>query len=67
MPIRNIKNANAMRCLDYSAFRQFADSWGLLYLFLLIVGVIIFTFRPGSKKAAEEIAQIPLKEDNDDV
>jgi len=53
--------------MDYSAFRQFADSWGLLYLFLLFVGVIIFTFRPGSKKAAEEIAQIPLKEDNDDV
>ncbi|NKB50933.1 MAG: CcoQ/FixQ family Cbb3-type cytochrome c oxidase assembly chaperone [Rhizobiaceae bacterium] len=53
--------------MDYSAFRQFADSWGLLYLFLLFVGVIAFTFRPGSKKTAEEIAQIPLKEDNDDV
>ncbi len=53
--------------MDYSAFRQFADSWGLLYLFVLFVGVIVFTFRPGSKKKAEEIAQIPLKEDNDDV
>ena len=53
--------------MDYSAFRQFADSWGLLYLFLLFVGVIAFTFRPGSKKTAEEIAQIPRKEDNDDV
>jgi cytochrome c oxidase cbb3-type subunit 4 len=53
--------------MDYSAFRQFADSWGLLYLFLLFVGVIIFTFRPGSKKTAEEIAKIPLKEDNDNV
>ncbi|MEP1209737.1 MAG: cbb3-type cytochrome c oxidase subunit 3 [Rhizobiaceae bacterium] len=53
--------------MDYSTFRQFADSWGLLYLFLLFIGVIIFTFRPGSKKTAEEIAQIPLKEDNDNV
>ena len=53
--------------MDYSAFREFADSWGLLYLFLLFVGIIIFTFRPGSKKLADEIAQIPLKEDNKDV
>ena len=53
--------------MDYSTFRQFADSWGLLYLFLLFVGVIIFTFRPGSKKTAEEVAKIPLKEDNEDV
>ena len=49
--------------MDYSLFRQFADSWGLLYLFLLFVGVIVFTFRPGSKKIAEEVAQIPLKEE----
>ena len=53
--------------MDYSTFRQFADSWGLLYLFLLFVGVIIFTFRPGSKKTAEEVAQIPLKEDDQNV
>ena len=53
--------------MDYSTFRQFADSWGLRYLFLLFVGVIIFTFRPGSKKTAEEVAKIPLKEDNEDV
>jgi cytochrome c oxidase cbb3-type subunit 4 len=53
--------------MDYSAFREFSDSWGLLYLFLLFVGIIAFTFRPGSKKVADEIAQIPLKEDNNDV
>ena len=52
--------------MDYSLLRQFADSWGLLYLFLLFVGVIFFTFRPGSKEKAEHIAQIPLKEDRDD-
>ncbi len=51
--------------MDYSLLRQFADSWGLLYLFLLFVGVIAFTFRPGSKERAEEIAQIPFEEDRD--
>ncbi|MGI9356249.1 MAG: cbb3-type cytochrome c oxidase subunit 3 [Rhizobiaceae bacterium] len=52
--------------MDYSLLRQFADSWGLLYLFLLFVGVIFFTFRPGSKEKAEQIAKIPLQEDRDD-
>ena len=51
--------------MDYNLFREFADSWGLLYLFLLFVGVILFTFRPGSKKQADEIANIPFKEEEE--
>ena len=27
--------------MDYSTFRQFADSWGLLYMFLLFIGVMV--------------------------
>ncbi len=53
--------------MDYSTFRQIADSWGLLYLFVLFIAVIIFTFRPGSKKVAEDVSMIPLKEDDKDV
>ena len=53
--------------MDYSLFREFADSWGLLYLVLLFVGVILFTFRPGSRRLADKIARIPFKEDSDDV
>lgn len=49
--------------MDYSTFREFSDSWGLLYLFALFVGVILFTFRPGSGKKAQDIANIPFKED----
>ena len=30
---------------------------------LIFVGVIVFTFRPGGKKTADEAASIPLKED----
>lgn len=50
--------------MDYSTLRQFADSWGLVYLFVVFIGVILFTFRPGSKLRADEHAQIPLKEDD---
>ncbi|MEZ5812526.1 MAG: cbb3-type cytochrome c oxidase subunit 3 [Rhizobiaceae bacterium] len=49
--------------MDYNTMRQFADSWGLLALALFFVGVIVFTFRPGSRKTADEAANIPLKED----
>lgn len=51
--------------MDYETLRQFADSWGLLALFLFFVGVIFFTFRPGSRKSAEDASRIPLREDPD--
>lgn len=53
--------------MDYSTFRELADSWGLLYLFILFIGVIVFTFRPGSKKTAERLSRIPLNEDDQNV
>lgn len=49
--------------MDYENLRQFADSWGLIYLFALFVIAILFTFRPGSRAHANDAAQIPLKED----
>lgn len=53
--------------MDYEFLRQAADSWGLLYLVLLFLGVIAFTFRPGSRDAARDRAEIPFKEDDADV
>ena len=47
----------------YTALRQFADSWALAAMTLFFIGVVIFAFRPGSKKIADEIAEIPLKDD----
>lgn len=47
----------------YTAMRHFADSWGLVFMFAVFIGVVLFMFRPGAKKAAQDAAQIPLKED----
>ena len=47
----------------YTALRQFADSWALAAMTLFFVGVVIFTFRPGSRKQAEDAARIHLKDD----
>ncbi|NIZ11597.1 cbb3-type cytochrome c oxidase subunit 3 [Pseudooceanicola sp. HF7] len=45
----------------YSIFRQFADSWMLLALFLFFLGVIFWVFRPGSRKIHEDTAGIPFR------
>jgi cytochrome c oxidase cbb3-type subunit 4 len=47
----------------YTAMRHFADSWALLAMALFFVGVVFFAFRPGSRKLADEAANIPLKDD----
>jgi len=49
--------------MDYETFRHFADSWGLLYLFAIFVGVILFLLRPGAKQQAKDAANIPFNED----
>jgi cytochrome c oxidase cbb3-type subunit 4 len=47
----------------YEAMRHFADSWGMLAMLIFFASAIVFVFRPGAKKSAQEAAQIPLKED----
>ena len=49
--------------MDYETLRIFADSWGLVYLAAVFVAVVVWAFRPGSKKHYEDAANIPLKED----
>ncbi len=50
--------------IDYDSFRHFADSWGLLYMLVIFIGVVLFMFRPGAKHHAETAANIPLKDDS---
>lgn len=47
----------------YTQLRQFADSWGLLYMMLVFLAVVFFVFRPGSKKFYEKQSRIPLEEE----
>lgn len=51
---------------DYEILRQLADSWGLVYLVAVFVGVVLFNFRPGTKQRAADLAQIPFREDDAD-
>lgn len=48
----------------YSLLRAFADSWMLLVLFGVFVGMLIWVFRPGSRALHKDTAQIPFRHDD---
>ena len=41
----------------YSFLRHLADSWVLLVLTLIFLGVILFAFRPGSRQVPQDAAE----------
>lgn len=49
--------------MSYESFRHFADSWGLIYMLVVFVGVALFLVRPGAKEQAKNAANIPFNED----
>jgi cytochrome c oxidase cbb3-type subunit 4 len=49
--------------MSYQAASEFAQSWGLVYLVVLFLGVVVYALWPGNRKKFDEAARIPLKED----
>ena len=47
----------------YDTLRHFADSWGLLFLTLVFLGVFIWVLRPGARRHYRKQAEIPFKYD----
>jgi cytochrome c oxidase cbb3-type subunit 4 len=45
----------------YSVLRELADSWFLLAMFGFFVLVVLYTFRPGSRRLHRDIAEIPFR------
>jgi cytochrome c oxidase cbb3-type subunit 4 len=43
--------------MDYGALRGFADSWGLLLMVAVFVVMLVWVFRPGSRKAQDDAAR----------
>jgi cytochrome c oxidase cbb3-type subunit 4 len=48
----------------YSMLRAFADSWMLLAMTLTFVGIVIWAFRPGSRKTHETAATAIFRNDD---
>ena len=47
----------------YSFLREFADSWVLLFLTLVFLAVLFWTWRPGSRATHDDIAQSIFRHD----
>ncbi|MEH6757875.1 MAG: cbb3-type cytochrome c oxidase subunit 3 [Parasphingorhabdus sp.] len=52
--------------MTYEEFRHFADSWGLLFLGMIFLTFVGWSFRPGSRQKNEEAAHMIFEEDQDD-
>ena len=50
--------------MTYDTLRHFADSWGLLAMTIVFLGVLVWVIRPGSRKGYAEQAEIPFKHDD---
>lgn len=48
----------------YSLLREIADSWVLLAMFIFFVGVIVWAFRPGSRRVHADTASIPFRNED---
>ncbi len=49
--------------MTYQNVALFADTYGLLYLFVLFLGVVAYALWPRNKKKFDHAARIPLEED----
>jgi len=50
--------------MDYETARGLAGSLGTLFLVLSFFGVVLFAFRPGSKRIHTDNAEIPFRHDD---
>ena len=49
--------------MTYESVAHFAQTWGLLYLVLLFVGVLAYALWPGNAEKFKRAARMPLEED----
>ena len=48
---------------SYTFFSHFAQTWGLIYFFVIFILVIVYALWPSRQKQFDESARIPLRED----
>lgn len=50
--------------MSYDALRHFADSWGLLAMTLLFLGLIAWPFRKGARHHHDDAATMIFRDDD---
>jgi len=49
--------------MNFESVAYFAQTWGLVYLVVLFLIVLVYALRPSARKEFQDAAMIPLKED----
>lgn len=49
--------------MSFEEIRTLSGTVGLIFFLAFFLGVLVWTFRPGSRRKFEEASRIPLKED----
>ena len=48
----------------YGTLRGFADSWGLVFMFLAFVVVLVWVLRPGARKAHDDASKLIFRNED---
>jgi len=48
---------------SYAFFSYFAQTWGLLYFFVIFLVVLVYALWPSRQQQFDEAARVPLRED----
>jgi cytochrome c oxidase cbb3-type subunit 4 len=48
---------------SYEFFAQIAQTWGLVYFFVLFIAVLVYALWPSRQEQFDESARMPLRED----
>lgn len=51
--------------MNYEALRHFADSWGLVFMALVFLTLILWPFRPGARERNRDAANMIFDEKQD--
>jgi len=49
--------------MDYESFAAIARTYGLVYLLILFLAVLVYALWPRNRKKFDDAAHIPLRED----
>ena len=47
----------------YTSLAQFAQTWGLIYFFVIFLGVLVYALWPSNRRSFDEASRVPLRED----
>jgi cytochrome c oxidase cbb3-type subunit 4 len=49
--------------MTYESLAKFAQTWGLVYFFVIFAGALVYALWPSNKRSFDDASHIPLRED----